>query len=58
MLWAKERVDSDLYSWCYNDNLILLQVIFNTRHGWFAQKTGLGCLIATREVYICRELVA
>lgn len=22
VLWAKERVDSDLYSWCYNDNLI------------------------------------
>ena len=56
-LWAKERVFYHSSSLCYNDKHICLKVILNTRHFCHVKKQALGRLIATREVYICRELV-
>ena len=56
-LWANERVFLASSSLCYNDKHICVIVILNTRHFWITRKTGSGRPIATREVYICRELV-
>lgn len=57
VLWANERVFFASSSLCYNDKHICVIVILNTRHFCITRKTGSGRPIATREVYICRELV-